>query len=59
MEAAAAVDVVVVVGLRPALLFQGDKGQLSDIDQFLMKLMLVPELKSRLDLLLTIHEVRL
>eukprot|EP00730_Choanoeca_flexa_P004949 TRINITY_DN11846_c5_g1_i1.p1 TRINITY_DN11846_c5_g1~~TRINITY_DN11846_c5_g1_i1.p1 ORF type:complete len:1636 (+),score=587.46 TRINITY_DN11846_c5_g1_i1:537-4910(+) len=36
--------------------YPGDKSQLSDIDQFLMKLMEVPNLKKRLDLLLTIHE---
>lgn len=35
---------------------QGDKRLLSDIDQFLMKLMEVNDLRSRLDLLLWMHE---
>jgi len=36
--------------------YPGDKTQLSEIDQFLMRLMEVPNLKARLDLMLTIHE---
>ena len=36
--------------------YPGDKSQLSDIDQFLMRLMEIPNLKARLDLLLTVHE---
>jgi hypothetical protein len=35
---------------------QGDKSTLSDIDQFLLKLMRIPNLKSKLDLLLTVYE---
>lgn len=36
--------------------YKGDKSLLSDLDQFLMKLMLIPNLKQRLDLVLWIHE---
>jgi hypothetical protein len=36
--------------------YPGDKSQLSEIDQFLMRFMEVPNLKARLDLMLTIHE---
>lgn len=36
--------------------YKGDKTVLSDIDQFLMKMMEIPNFKSRLDLLLKIHE---
>jgi hypothetical protein len=36
--------------------FKGDKSQLTDLDQFLMKMMEIPNLKARLDLLLWIQE---
>ena len=36
--------------------YRGDKTILSDLDQFLMKLMEVPNMKQRLDLLIWIHE---
>ena len=38
------------------LSFQGDKNALSNIDQFIMKLMKIPNLKAKLDLLMTVYE---
>lgn len=39
--------------------YKGDKTQLSDIDQFIMKLMEIPWLKMRLDLLQMVHDLPL
>jgi len=39
--------------------YKGDKSLLSDIDQFLMSLIAIPDLRIKLDLLLTIHELPL
>lgn len=39
--------------------YKGDKTQLSDIDQFIMKLMEIPLLKMRLDLLMMVHDLPL
>ncbi len=50
---------VCVSNLLLSLFSQGDKSELSDLDQFLLGLMQVPNLKTRLDLLLTVYELPL